>query len=273
MSAEDMAKFMNFMLNDRKTDSGIRLMDRKKIEDFFLIWQQLQSSRTEDYFVKSKGVPYSRTYSGYSLGFNVGKYRGHRILEEAGNLFGYRSLITLFPDKHLGIFISATGEDDDEMFRISVSSYISDLYNEEEPWLNSTMLCNFPQPFMPHPVKRRPTYIPRDIPLERPVEDYTGTYFNEVFRDLLITSENNQLKLTYGYVTFDLQKKAKNSEKFYMIAQGSAKHVLQTKFLQFRESKINGTDTINAVYLKSFEDSEFVKLPDVDILSNHFDFL
>ncbi|XP_061164214.1 uncharacterized protein LOC133173245 isoform X1 [Saccostrea echinata] len=271
-SADDMAKFMNFLLNDGKTDSGISLIDQKSIEDFFLTWQQLPSSPIEDYFAKSKGVPYSRTYSGYSLGFNVGTYRGHRILEEAGNLFGYRSLITLFPDKHLGIFISTTGEDNDELFRISVSSYISDLYNEEKPWLNSIVLCSFPRPFMPHPVKRRSRYIPKDIPLRRPVRDYTGTYFNEVFRDLLITSENNRLKLTYGYVTFDLRKKTENSEKFYMIAEGSAQHILGTKTVEFRESKANSTGTINVVHLNSFENSDFVKLPAVDT-SSIFDIL
>lgn len=75
-SADDMAKFMNFLLNGGETDSNIRLADEKSIHDLFLPWIQLQSSDIDDYFGKSSGVPYSRTYSGYGLGLNVGTYRG-----------------------------------------------------------------------------------------------------------------------------------------------------------------------------------------------------
>ena len=192
---------------------------------------------------------------------------GHRILEETGNVFGYRSLMTLFPDKNLGIFISSTGEDDDELFRLAVSSYISDLYNEEEPWLNSTLLCSFPKPFRSNAPKRRSRYIPNDVPLDRPIEDYTGTYHHEVFRDLTVTAEENQLKLTYGYVTFELRKRAKGSEKFYMIAEGSAKHALRPRTLEFRETEANRTGYINVVHINSFEDSDFVKVPDIDTSS------
>lgn len=191
----------------------------------------------------------------------------HRILEETGNIFGYRSLMTLFPDKNLGIFISTTGEDDDELFRISVSSYIADLYNEEEPWLNSTLLCSFPRPFMAHSPKRRSRYLPGDVPLGRPIGDYIGTYHDEVFRDITVTTENNQLKLTYGYVTFELRKRAGKSEKFYMIAEGSAQYALKPRTVEFRETDANRTGYINVLFIKSFEDSEFFKVPEIDTTS------
>lgn len=175
--------------------------------------------------------------------------------------------MTLFPDKNLGIFISTTGEDDDELFRISVSSYITDLYNEEEPWLNSTLLCSFPRPFMAHSPKRRSRYLPSDVPLGRPIGDYTGTYHDEVFRDITVTTENNQLKLTYGYVTFELRKRAGKSEKFYMIAEGSGQYALKPRTVEFRETDTNRTGYINVLFIKSFEDSEFFKVPEIDTTS------
>lgn len=188
----------------------------------------------------------------------------HRILEEAGNIFGYRSLMTLFPDKRLGIFIATTGEDKDELFRISVNSFIADLYNEEDPWLNSTLLCSFPRPFMTEKKKKQSRFIPRNIPLGRPIENYMGTYYNDVFHEITVTAVNDQLKLTYGYVTYDLRKRRERSENFYMIAQGHAQHILKRRTVEFRETEANRTGYINVLHINSFEDSDFVKIPEVD---------
>lgn len=76
-SADDMAKFMNFLLNGGKTESGLRLVDKEKIKELFLPWIHLQKSDIQEYFEKSRGVPFSRKYYGYGLGFNIGTYRGY----------------------------------------------------------------------------------------------------------------------------------------------------------------------------------------------------
>lgn len=76
-SADDMAKFMNFLLNGGKTESGLRLVDEEKMKELFLPWIHLQNSDIQEYFEKSRGVPFSRKYSGYGLGFNIGTYRGY----------------------------------------------------------------------------------------------------------------------------------------------------------------------------------------------------
>jgi hypothetical protein len=70
---------MNFLLNEGKTDSGTSVVNARNIHDLSLPWMQLQSSDIEDYFIKSKGVPYSRAYTGYGLGLYVGTYRGNFI--------------------------------------------------------------------------------------------------------------------------------------------------------------------------------------------------
>lgn len=75
-----MAKFMNFLLNGGKTESGLRPVDEEKIKELFLPWIHLQSSDIQEYFEKSRGVPFSRKYSGYGLGFNIGTYRGYWLI-------------------------------------------------------------------------------------------------------------------------------------------------------------------------------------------------
>jgi hypothetical protein len=172
--------------------------------------------------------------------------------------------MTLFPDEQLGIFIATTGDDKDELFRISLSSYIADLYNEEDPWLNSTLLCSFPQPFMAEKKKKKSRFIPQNISLDRPIEDYIGTYYNDIFHEITVTEVNNQLRMTYGYITYDLVKRRKKSEKFYMIALGHAQHVLKKRTLEFRETEANRTGYINVLHINSFEDSDFVKISEMD---------
>ena len=190
--------------------------------------------------------------------------KGHRILEETGDIFGYSSLMTLFPDQKLGIFIGMTGEDDDDLFRITASSFIADIMNGQEPWLNASTLCSFPEPFMKtKPKKRsRPT---GDYPLDRPASDFVGVYRNNLYGDLAISENNGSLQLQYGYVTFHLVRRDSKSYMFYMISTGIAARAFSRRTMEFKASDPDKPDYINIARLRHFEGSDFVRQPQLSV--------
>lgn len=180
-----------------------------------------------------------------------------RILETADDMHGYNTLMTLFPDHKLGIFIAMTGEDKKDLFRTALSSYISDLYLGKEPWLNSSLLCSFPEPFMKGPDPDTPRTHP-EVPLGRAPEDFIGKYTNDIYGTAEIVSERGILVFKYGFGTFDLKREESTSLKFNMFPTGLIHHMFSVDDLRFRE-KTNSTD-IEAFTVDKFDDAKFVRV-------------
>lgn len=55
-------------------------MGREEMRDMFRSWNLPRSSSLDDYFSTTKGVPYSRVYTGIGLGLKTGLYRGSFIV-------------------------------------------------------------------------------------------------------------------------------------------------------------------------------------------------
>lgn len=256
-SANDMARFMLFLLgNGTAPGSMLPLVSNDEFSNMFKPWNRLQSPSIEEYFSKAEGVPVSRTHSGVALGFKTGQYRGWNILEQTGDLFGYSTMMTLFPQSKLGIFIAMTGEDDKDFFRTTLSSYIADIYHKETPWLNSTLLCAFPLPWKAAPVPK-PDLVITEVPLARPIGDFVGQYIDDLYGTVNVVDNMGQLELHYGFVQFILKRKESSKPRFYMIPKGAAEHVISIDTLKFKEQRI--TNLIEGVNIDKFEDSDFKK--------------
>ncbi|XP_066287724.1 uncharacterized protein [Branchiostoma lanceolatum] len=113
---------------------------------------------------------------------------GYRWLHHGGKLFGFTSLMTLFPDQSGGVFTSVNGP----VFRLDrdvhrVLHYrVSDMILGLDPWLNTTTACSYPQPWGTRPADHLPAppAISRDFPRDK--RDYVGSYGNQVFGNLTI---------------------------------------------------------------------------------------
>lgn len=249
-SANDMSKFMNYLLGNGSIPGTNDVLLAKKIHrDLFDAYNRLQDPSIEDYFLSIRGVPVSRTHFAYAMGIKRGMYNNERILETADDMHGYNTLMTLFPDRNLGIFIAMTGEDKKDLFRTALSSYISDLYLDKEPWLNSSLLCTFPEPFMKGPDPDTPKVHP-EVPLGRLPSDFTGTYTNDIYGKMEIINNKGVLEAKYGYATFDLKREETTSLKFNMFPTGLIRHMFSVDDLRFKEMK-------NSTYIESFTVDKF----------------
>lgn len=157
-----------------------------------------------------------------------------------------------------------SGEDDDELFRITASSYMADVVNGQEPWLNASSLCTFPEPFMKPKTKKGKRAI-KEVSLGRPANDFAGIYRNDLYGDIAIAENNDSLQLQYGYVIFDLIRRDSKSYRFYMISTGTAAHAFKRRSLEFKASDPEKPNSIDIASLPHFEDSDFIRQPHLTV--------
>ncbi|XP_076467996.1 uncharacterized protein LOC143298877 [Babylonia areolata] len=135
VSADDMTRWMDFLLSGGLLPSGARLLDS----------QLLQDMMTPHIPVKGgyKDVPVGDTFSGYGFGWFLGTYRDKAKVTHTGGWFGYESIVTLFPDDDVGVYVTTNGPGTDagsDAFR-AITYLLSDMALGYSPWLNQTTAC------------------------------------------------------------------------------------------------------------------------------------
>ena len=158
----------------------------------------------------------------------------------SGGLTTYKTRVWLYPDVGLGLFVSSNGPlgAASSWGLILTLQYLSDLLLGEEPWLNTSTLCTFPEPWKPSPpvVNMTP---PADDPV-RDAGDYTGTYHHHVFGNVTVTLDpgTNALKLQMARYLEAKLLYIQTSDTFYTTLVGElwyAKDRIPVKFLRSSE--------------------------------------
>lgn len=93
-----------------------------------------------------------------------------------------------------------TGSDRDYLFRSVMHNYLSDVALGECPWLNSSTICSFPEPWMRKSSTSHHTIV-KNVHSHRPISTYLGTYHNDAFGTLYIhtqPTDPTQLEMQYG---------------------------------------------------------------------------
>lgn len=100
---------------------------------------------------------------------------------------------------NIGIFTSMNGADGGHTVRILFHNYIADLLLGEEPWLNKTTVCTFPEPWY-RPPSTKNNSIDKNIKSTRSLVSYVGVYHNELYGYLHVftNTTTNTLQINYG---------------------------------------------------------------------------
>lgn len=90
---------------------------------------------------------------------------------------------------------------------------------DEEPWLNETTGCTYPQPWSVQSDPLQVTFPQRRTkPPHRSLQDYVGVYSHEAFGDFTVTynAENEQLEYKFGVLLSGKLVPADDPDDFYM---------------------------------------------------------
>ncbi|BFZ22504.1 hypothetical protein BsWGS_25543 [Bradybaena similaris] len=244
-NADDMAKWMNFHLTKGKDVHGHVVFPETYITELHSPRSLLPSSDVS--LEQRPKFPVTQTGDLYALGWRVGHYRGYKIVFHTGSTPGYASMLTLVPSEGVGVFIAMNGDDDGVYYRMSLQNYILDFLLSLEPWLNTSTVCSFPQPWHPRNAEQTPVYAVGLKP-SRSWMDYAGVYGNEGYGDVIVEFNTTLDGLTarFGFGSWQLHAQT-TPDLFYGKGLG-INYFFDMGFVQFQAA----SDLITHLVVKGF---------------------
>ncbi|WP_025293587.1 serine hydrolase [Sphingomonas sanxanigenens] len=106
LSAEDMAAWLKIQLAHGALPGGGRLFSEAQATE---MWTPVVSMPITPLPESLK--PAQPSYQAYALGWQVQDYRGHRIIQHSGGVFGSITRVVLIPDRDIGFAIMMNSED------------------------------------------------------------------------------------------------------------------------------------------------------------------
>ncbi|WAR28026.1 GIGA6-like protein, partial [Mya arenaria] len=186
-SAEDMVRYLQFVLNNRNTTTGDQLIDPKLFSEAFSAVIPTDEMET----VSKPTFPISDVQVGYGYAWFVSNYDGIFISTNGGLLENYQ-------------YTSLT----------TTMYYLADILLDKEPWLNSSTACSFPEPW-----RNETDSNFREISAFLPdISEYTGIYGNEFQPEFILTvngSSQTQLNFESGRLGGNLYS-TQDKDRFLM---------------------------------------------------------
>ncbi|KAL4240720.1 hypothetical protein ACF0H5_001508 [Mactra antiquata] len=214
-NAVDMSKWMMFHLNNKEHVKYTTVLKPESLKAAHTSHNNRTRTARAPYYSKPS-TPVTLSERNYGLAWTLGYYRGFPMWTHSGSTYGYVSLITLLPDKNVGVFTTMTGPDPGILFRTNIHTYIADLALGVEPWMNRSTVCTFPEPWynkIKKVLKERPK---TDIPAIRVLDKYTGVFKNHAYGsiDVYKNKTSSLLMVKYGFAHFILYPQS-SSDHFY----------------------------------------------------------
>ncbi|KAK7496386.1 hypothetical protein BaRGS_00012308 [Batillaria attramentaria] len=196
-SADDMTRWMQFLLNKGVSAGGQRILDPKTLAT--IMTSHVSLTHTFD-------VPVEDVVKGYGFGWYTGSYRGKRKVLHTGEWFGYQASLQLFPDHHAAVYVAESGPGTAAGFDAinSISYYLADIALGYSPWVNETVACSLVEEARKaneREGKPKPELSNEElgdasdefiVPVEN-AQRYTGTFGHPFFGEVEIAETANDL--------------------------------------------------------------------------------
>ncbi|XP_070560063.1 uncharacterized protein [Ptychodera flava] len=207
-NAVDMVKYMNFILSGGKDESGEQLVDESYLRETLLP----QTAKHNPYIQSRPTFPVDESSHSYALGWSNFMYRGYEKNFHRGSFAAFGSRLAVYPEVNVGVFIGANGPYDgnDHAAMQRIEAFATDLLLGEEPWLNATTACTFPEPWQPSSEGNRKNEKQvnriknRKVHTTSPSDDYVGVYGHKALGNCTIWHEDGSENLRYRYGEYGL---------------------------------------------------------------------
>lgn len=139
-------------------------------------------------------------FSLYGLGWFLEEYEGREIVSHTGGVNGFVTSVTLLPEEKLGILVF-TNTDQNALYE-ALKWEIMDAY------LNLPFR-NYSKLYLDYYNKQEKDDLAKDMSLKDtvamhnaaslPLNAYTGDYFNDVYGNMKVIFENNEMKMIFSH--------------------------------------------------------------------------
>ncbi len=194
-SAEDMARWLQVLLDEGRLPDGSRLFSERTARELTTIVTPLAPGNPAPELAAQRA-----NFRGYALGLNILDYRGRKMVTHTGGLPGYVSKVTLVPEMRLGVAV-LTNQESDEAFN-AITYHVIDHYLGAPPvdWLDAYLKVRARQEERIAAAGRKAAAAPD--PGSRPslpVARYAGTYTDAWYGDIEIAQEGDKLVMRFTH--------------------------------------------------------------------------
>jgi len=191
--AEDMAKWMLVRLNRGKLADGTALYSERTA-------RQIETPVT---IVPNPAPPaelaaLKSNFSAYALGVGVRDYRGQRVLTHTGGLPGYVSIVTLLPERNLGVAVLTNAESTEAFSALTWLVVDNDLGAPATDW--TAAYVKLKTRFEEETAKALGTSAASRDTSSRPslpLAKYAGTYTDAWYGDVAIEDAGGRLVMRF----------------------------------------------------------------------------
>ncbi|KAK2160394.1 hypothetical protein LSH36_134g03016 [Paralvinella palmiformis] len=187
-TATDMIHWLQFNLRGGRAPSGESLIAASRLKETYSE-QMAAPSPMSDRDLKRPKYPISDIHAAYDLGWMTNYYRGYKRVWHSGGITTYKTMVWLYPDVDVGIFLSTNGppSSNGSWGLILALYYLSDVLLNEDRWLNGSTLCDFPQPWASPSPEYRFQWPDGRVAGDR--SDYLGTYRHPGYCDIVVADD------------------------------------------------------------------------------------
>lgn len=177
------------------------------------------------------GTTFKRFPLSHVILFPLCSSAGFRDISHGGLVSGYRSLIQLFPDKRIGLYLTVNGPNTKIAFEAmyALKAYTADLALGLEPWLNETTACTYPQPWAEADIDTSATVANtwNQNYWGRNVADFEGVYSHLGFGNVTITFNvsNGFFTLKHGRLGHGVLHPQERNYTFKLLLLGVLEYV------------------------------------------------
>jgi hypothetical protein len=199
-TANDLAQWLKALLQD-----GSPLLQKNTFNEITTPQMVMQNMMESELALLYALQPATNFWT-YGLGWWVMDLHGEKVLMHGGQMPGYNSAVAFFPQRKLGlavmvnvhqtlshaalfyaisdILLDKQGRDWSSEFQMVAQGYLAEVKNQVDEFR----------------LTRNP-----NLPPSNKLDAYTGTFSNELFGEVIVSHENNSLKLAYGQIFATLE--------------------------------------------------------------------
>jgi CubicO group peptidase (beta-lactamase class C family) len=136
----------------------------------------------------------------YGLGWFLEEYSGRKIVSHTGGVNGFVTSVTLVPEEKLGIIVFTNT--DQNLFYEALKWEILDAYlgnsyrNYNKVYLS---ISNSQRTVRARTDKQFRDSVSLQLKTELPLNSYTGDYFNDVYGNMKVVMEQNELRMRFSH--------------------------------------------------------------------------
>jgi hypothetical protein len=193
-SVIDLGKYMIMFLNKGKVNSD-KLITENQLNEIFAAQTIISTIK----FPSGMGFA-NPAYEAHGLGCFILEYRGYKVVYHPGGIDGFRCLLTMIPEKQLGIVILTNQEEKRAMMALTyklIDHYLGfpefdwkDFFLKAREWQTKRNEKIKKEKYASQILNTKPSFN---------LEKYCGTYQDRMYGDVFVMLENNKLIMSFSH--------------------------------------------------------------------------